>query len=312
MERPELALHEALPTRLVAQGYFVKLATGFHSHPKVVEAGLDGAGLFAMALAYCGDHLTDGRVPAKWVHFMDASEGEGSAAQRLVEVGLWRRDGEAYVIPDFLEWNTSKEEREGLSKARSEAGQRGARARWGDGKSDSKSHGKGNGKAGGKAMAEEEEEEEEENQQTDAAIAAVYARWRELLGAKGSPKRPTKKQAAHIRARLRDGFTAPELRRLIEALAASKWHRDQGFTDLHQVVGSAEKAEKWRQRAEPQARGPVAGDRRAWAEEHFPDEPWSRVVNARAMLETRKRRRGEGPATVEEVREELDAAASVR
>ena len=39
---------------------WVKLDDGFYDNPKIVAVGFDGAGLYAMCLAYCGRHMTDG------------------------------------------------------------------------------------------------------------------------------------------------------------------------------------------------------------------------------------------------------------
>jgi hypothetical protein len=101
---------------------WVKLDDGFHGHPKVLAAGLAASGLFARALSYCGAYLTDGRVPSAWVAAQLLDESD-DLAQRLVDVGLWRRDGTAYVIPDFTDLNPSKvqveqQRAEGAERAR--------------------------------------------------------------------------------------------------------------------------------------------------------------------------------------------------
>jgi hypothetical protein len=99
----------------------------FHSNPKVLRAGNAAIGLYARALSYCADHLTDGVVPKAW------AEANGSPAERkkLTEARLWVEDGDAYFIPDYLEHNFSKERVDKLRQDKKRAGKLGARARWG-------------------------------------------------------------------------------------------------------------------------------------------------------------------------------------
>ena len=44
---------------------WTKLADNFHAHPKLLAVGLAGTGLFARALSYAADYLTDGRIPVE-------------------------------------------------------------------------------------------------------------------------------------------------------------------------------------------------------------------------------------------------------
>lgn len=146
---------------------FAALDDGFHASPKVIRAGLDGTGLYARALSYCADRLTDGFVLYEWA----AELAKPAVRKKVTTAGLWIEvvGGETfdyvdehgrhtvtvpargYFIPDYLEFNPSKRfviaKKDELSEKRSEAGKKGARARWG--KRDSKaevlpsiSHGK--------------------------------------------------------------------------------------------------------------------------------------------------------------------------
>lgn len=142
---------------------FVLLDDKFHSHPKRTEVGLSGAGLFACALSYCGDHLTDGFVPGGWAHEIASRP----LCKRLVVAGFWIEvapgDGPylyvsgdesygveivkaGYFIPDYLVLNPNREavlsKRSELSAKRSEAGKKGAAKRW-----------QRDSKGGGKALA---------------------------------------------------------------------------------------------------------------------------------------------------------------
>lgn len=118
----------------------------FHSHPKVIAAGLDGAGLYARALSYCGAYLTDGFVPGEWVEVI--TNRRKGIVKTLTEVGLWKPVKGGFQIPDYLEHNDSKAEVLKYRAERSRSGKKGARRRWGGGKAapplfddDGESHG---------------------------------------------------------------------------------------------------------------------------------------------------------------------------
>ena len=123
---------------------WVRLDDEFDDHPKVAElfllAGDDqrahaALGLHMLALAYCGRKMTNGEVSRAL-----PSKLRGTQAQvdLLVAAELWDLADDGWLIHDFLDYNPSREETEAaraeLSKVRSEAGKRGAEARWGDGK----------------------------------------------------------------------------------------------------------------------------------------------------------------------------------
>ena len=140
----------------------------FHSNPKVLEVGNEGAGVYARALSFCGDHNTDGFVPKNWAKTIT----KPSVIRRMTEARLWRvvvkndcfvaeaADGtlvdvtipsDGFYIDDFLMLNTRREVvlqgREDLRRKRSEAGKKGAERRWqtppfANGKMDGKPYGK--------------------------------------------------------------------------------------------------------------------------------------------------------------------------
>lgn len=271
---------------------WVKLAADFYFHPKVLEVGNAGAGLFARCLAYCGARETDGEVPASVVaHLLEA--GEEELPQALVDVGLWRREGTLYTIPDFLEWNLSAEAWGELRSARSAAGAAGARARW-NGKSHGKSHGKPNGKTmAGVGVGEEDGAKAP----SSAAVLAVYGYWRAKLGPKGARHNPSKRLAGHIRARLREGLDVTTLRRAIDGLAGSDWHRRNGRIGLELVVRDSDRVAMFL------ARGGEGDEKdglwREWVAANLPDLPPEVVPNAVAIASTlaarAERGGGEGP-----------------
>jgi hypothetical protein len=113
---------------------WLKVDDAFHRNPKVEAVGLAGAGLYAKALAYCAEYLTDGRVPVRWARMQVVLEPDGAKLLgELEEAGLWRRAGLWFEIPDYLDFNPSKEQVELERESRSKRGRAGAAARWGDG-----------------------------------------------------------------------------------------------------------------------------------------------------------------------------------
>lgn len=109
---------------------WIRLDDSFSDHPKVAEAGPLASWLHVKAMIYCGRHLTDGRISravvvslVDWASFgvtVDvASHAIGGTcdtpnnfdlADSLVSVGLWKVDGTAYVIHDYLKYQPSREQ----------------------------------------------------------------------------------------------------------------------------------------------------------------------------------------------------------
>lgn len=79
---------------------------GFHNHPKVLTAGTAAAGLYCRCGSYAAQQLTDGFIPAA----IAAAYGTPEWAQRLVAAGLWAVVDGGFQMPDFLEYNRSKEQ----------------------------------------------------------------------------------------------------------------------------------------------------------------------------------------------------------
>lgn len=143
---------------------WVSLDDKFHSNRKTVSSGNDGAGVYARALSYCGDHLTDGWVPLAWAKEI----ARPALRKKVTACGFWVEveggelycyvsgdesytvtiESPGYFIPDYLAANPTSqsvlERRDELSKVRSDAGKKGAAARWKrDGKDDGKPMAKG-------------------------------------------------------------------------------------------------------------------------------------------------------------------------
>lgn len=103
-----------------------------YRHPKIGE--LDDelrkgcVCLFWMAISWCNDQLTDGRVPTGTVRVLG---GQPAEADELVRVGLWEKDGSGYRIHDYLDFNKSKEQVVAEREQRMLAGKARAAQRWG-------------------------------------------------------------------------------------------------------------------------------------------------------------------------------------
>jgi hypothetical protein len=63
--------------------------------------------LFWLAISWCNDQLTDGRVPTGTVRLLG---GDLTEAEELVRVRLWERDGKAYRVHDYLDFNKSRDQ----------------------------------------------------------------------------------------------------------------------------------------------------------------------------------------------------------
>lgn len=84
---------------------WVRLDDKFWGNPKVQIVGNEAAGAFARMLAFCGDHLTDGKVPEDTARFI----AKPKVLDALETYGFIEKNGVGYVIPDFLDYNPSRE-----------------------------------------------------------------------------------------------------------------------------------------------------------------------------------------------------------
>lgn len=82
-----------------------KLDDGFHSHPKILAAGNPAVGLFCRCGSYVSQHLTDGFIPDA----VAALYGTQEEIAQLLAVELWKPTRGGYLMPDYLDYNPSKE-----------------------------------------------------------------------------------------------------------------------------------------------------------------------------------------------------------
>lgn len=102
---------------------WVKLDDSFWANPKVETVGNEAAGVYCRMLSYCGQSLTDGFIPGGVAEFILARKKKPLDA--LLDAGLIVAAPYGWRIPDYLDFNPSKEEVEAKRKVRSEAGKRG-------------------------------------------------------------------------------------------------------------------------------------------------------------------------------------------
>ena len=115
-----------------------RLDDSFHSHPKVIAAGNEAIGLYVRCGAYAAQHLTDGFIP----EHVALLYGSATLADTLVQTKLWRRARGGWRMPDYLDFNPSREQVVDKRKVRAEAGRKGGVA---SGKSRSKHEANGSG-----------------------------------------------------------------------------------------------------------------------------------------------------------------------
>jgi hypothetical protein len=105
----------------------------FPSHPKVIGLSDAAFRLHTSGICYCAQFRTDGIIPAATVPTLVPRYRKRSLDE-LLDRAIWVPRAGDYEIHDYLEWNRSRaeieEDRTRLHKVRSEAGKKGARARW--------------------------------------------------------------------------------------------------------------------------------------------------------------------------------------
>jgi hypothetical protein len=90
---------------------WVKLDDGFFDHPKAIAAGPLARELNFAAWCWSASNLTDGRIPRHVLPLIAAKAGVKPAlANMLVDVGLWKQNGDGWIVNDFLVYNKSRNE----------------------------------------------------------------------------------------------------------------------------------------------------------------------------------------------------------
>lgn len=85
---------------------YARIYASAKDHPRHLAAGLAAEGLWKRAMAYCADHLTDGLVPESWLR----AQGGPKPLKAAVDAGLFVKAPGGYMIRDYLDHNTSRED----------------------------------------------------------------------------------------------------------------------------------------------------------------------------------------------------------
>lgn len=83
-----------------------RIEDSFHSHPKVKLAGNAATGLWVRCGSWSAQYLTDGHVPLHVV----ADFGKPREIDALVAARLWVPEDDCMLMPDFLDYNQSKDD----------------------------------------------------------------------------------------------------------------------------------------------------------------------------------------------------------
>lgn len=97
----------------MAGGGFIKLRNGLREHPKMLIARAQDElafGAYVGGLLYCNLNRTDGFIPGLQVAALTAPKRPGKVAEALVNAGLWHQVEEGFVVHDYLDHNSSREQ----------------------------------------------------------------------------------------------------------------------------------------------------------------------------------------------------------
>lgn len=95
---------------------WARLDDRFHGNPKVLRAWHSepaAVGLYVMGITYCAQHETDGLIHDWFVlSVVQAKALRARLVRVLVDVGLWVESEGGWEIPDYLDYNPSREQLE--------------------------------------------------------------------------------------------------------------------------------------------------------------------------------------------------------
>lgn len=103
---------------------WLKVDDSFWANPKVVAAGNEVSGAYIRMLSYSAQQLTDGLIPEEQGRFI----ARAAITKKLVSHGFCERSSDGLVVPDYLDFNPSREKVLATRRARAEAGKRGGEA----------------------------------------------------------------------------------------------------------------------------------------------------------------------------------------
>jgi len=179
-------------------------------HPKFIRAvklaGSEAVHLWLGFRAYCGQHLTDGFVPADMVDEVRGPRNQKkreAALSALLAAGLLKRREDGIQMHDYLQWSSSRDE---VLDAREKARERKAKSRGGHGVTDDEPP------ADSHRVSQPSLSISSPNTKPDPKpdpVRVVFDVWRETHG--HPMARLDAKRKGKIRARLGENFTPEQL-----------------------------------------------------------------------------------------------------
>jgi hypothetical protein len=94
-------------------GSYAPLSAHYYKDDSIADAGLMAELLYVRGLAFCADVLSDGFISdVQLMRFVGVGiPTPKKHAERLCEVGLWRREeGAGYWVESWAKWNLTKAE----------------------------------------------------------------------------------------------------------------------------------------------------------------------------------------------------------
>jgi len=107
---------------------WAKLDDRLHDDDRTLAAGVDAMGLWAIALSYMGDRLTDGEISVERVRRIAGRRGD-ALSTRLVDAGWWERTPTGFRLMSWQKYLISRSEVEANREHKSELGRRGGMAK---------------------------------------------------------------------------------------------------------------------------------------------------------------------------------------
>lgn len=113
---------------------WLKLDDQIFLNRKIARCDPETKLLYIVGLTYCANQLTDGEIPEDVLPLLAGMAGidkqiAKQSVSKLLDVCLWVASPFGWQIPDYLEYNPSREQVEHNRMVRSEAGKRGGMAK---------------------------------------------------------------------------------------------------------------------------------------------------------------------------------------